>query len=239
MNHRRLYVLPWLPILVAPLLLLSPVLFTGKALFWGTPSLQFIPWRVYAWDILSSGHLPLWNPLLGMGSPLIANYQSALFYPPYWLLLGFYAAGGVKLMAWSITLLVIFHLSWGGIGIAKLMKEIKVGKLGQTVSALAFALSGYLVARAGFLSINAAAAWLPWVMLFSKQLASGKKESIWKTGLVLGMMFLAGHAQTAWYTVLLGGIWALFCSLVNPGANKYLKNSLIVIGKYIINSMVQ
>ena len=141
-------------------------------------------------------------------------------------------------MAWSITLLVIFHLSWGGIGIAKLMEEINVGKIGQTISGLAFALSGYLVARAGFLSINATAAWLPWVLLFSKQLVGGKKKSIWKTGLVLGLMFLAGHAQTAWYIVLLGGIWVLFWSLINPDENKYLRNSLLVVGKFIISGLI-
>ncbi len=228
----------YFPIILAPLILFSPTLLFGKALFWGTSSTQFVPWWDFAWETFLKGQIPLWNPWVGMGAPLIANYQSALFYPPYWLHLGFYAAGGIKLMAWSITLLVIFHLSWSGIGIAKLMKEIKVGKLGQIVSGLAFSLSGYLVARAGFLSINAAVAWLPWVMLFSKQLARGKNKSIWKTGLVLGMMFLAGHAQTAWYTVLLGGIWVLYWSLINPDRNKYLKNSLLAVGKYIISGLL-
>lgn len=228
----------YFPIILAPLILFSDTLLSGKALFWGTPAIQFIPWWDFAWDTLLAGQLPLWNPWVGMGAPLIANYQSALFYPPYWLHLVFYAAGGIKLMAWSITLLVVFHLSWGGIGIAKLMKEIKVGNLGQIVSGLAFALSGYLVAKAGFLSINATLAWLPWVMLFSKQLAGEKKEYVWKTGLVLGMMFLAGHAQTAWYTVLLGGIWVLFWSLINRSDNKYLKKSLFAVGKYIISGLI-
>jgi hypothetical protein len=52
------------------------------------------------------------------------------------------------------------------------------------------------------------------------------------------MMFLAGHAQIAWYTVLLGGIWILFWSLNNPGENNYLKNSLSVVGKYIIAGLI-
>ena len=36
------------------------------------PILQFIPWRYLAWQMLSNGHLPLWNPLSGMGAPLLA-----------------------------------------------------------------------------------------------------------------------------------------------------------------------
>jgi len=228
----------YFPIIFATLVLFSYIFLTGKALFWGTPSTQFIPWWDFAWDTLLEGQLPLWNPWVGMGAPLIANYQSALFYPPNWLHFGFYAAGGVKLMAWSITILVMFHLSWSGIGIAKLMQELKIGKLGQTISGLAFALSGYLVARGGFLSINATVAWLPWVMLFSKQLANGKKGSILKTGLVLGLMFLAGHAQTAWYTVLLGSFWVIFWGLINTGENKSYKSSFIAIGRYIISGLI-
>ncbi len=63
-------------------------IFTGKAMFWGTPMLQFSPWWAQAWRTLQSGQLPLWNPLVGMGAPLLANYQSALLYPPTWVYFG-------------------------------------------------------------------------------------------------------------------------------------------------------
>ena len=228
----------YFPIILAPLLLFLPTLLSGKALFWGTPSTQFIPWWDYAWDSILSGQFPLWNPWVGMGAPLVANYQSALFYPPYWVLLGMYGVGGVKLMAWSVTILVIFHLSWGGIGISKLLKELGIGKLGQIFSGLAFALSGYLVARAGFLSINATVAWMPWVLLFSKQLVDGKRKALLNTGIGLGLMFLAGHAQTAWYTILLGGLWIVFWSLYNPSVPRSIKYSLIAIGRYIWAGMI-
>ncbi|MGA9396701.1 MAG: hypothetical protein WBV22_00455, partial [Anaerolineaceae bacterium] len=82
--------LPWLPIWLVPLVLFSPLLLTGRPMFWGAVFLQFTPWRVIAFDQVLSGHLPLWNSLSGMGAPLAANYQSALFYPPTWLLLPFY-----------------------------------------------------------------------------------------------------------------------------------------------------
>ncbi|MCK4725494.1 MAG: hypothetical protein KAT29_06820, partial [Anaerolineales bacterium] len=72
MNSRRLTIVGYVILIAAPLILFAPVVLTGKALFWGTPSLQFVPWRDFAWNILKSGNLPLWNPLLGMGAPLIA-----------------------------------------------------------------------------------------------------------------------------------------------------------------------
>ncbi len=103
---------PYLPVVILPLVLFANVLFTGKALYWGTPELQFIPWRAFAWESLKQGILPLWNPLNGMGAPLLANYQLALFYPPGWLLYGFAALGGIPWMAWAHTLLVVLHLIW-------------------------------------------------------------------------------------------------------------------------------
>ncbi len=87
----------------------------GKALFWGTPLLQFGPWWSYAWESLLSGSLPLWNPLVGMGAPLFANYQSGLMYPPYWVYLGLYAMGGTQWMAWGMAIITACHLAWAGL----------------------------------------------------------------------------------------------------------------------------
>jgi hypothetical protein len=211
--------LPFLPIWIAPFLLLSPLLLTGRAMFWGTPSLQFVPWRALSWDLIRSGELPLWNSLVGMGAPLLANYQSALFYPPNWSLFLLDAMGGVGWAAWGQALLVSLHLAWAGTGMAFLARRLGLGILAQTICGLAFGLSGYLVARSGFLSINAALAWLPWVLLFVLEiiLANHLKQRrpiryVLILSLILSMQFLAGHAQTTWYTLLLAVVWAGFWS---------------------------
>lgn len=222
MTRIRRFALPYLPIILAPIVLLAPVLFRGEALFWGTPFLQFIPWRYWAWNTLLAGQNPLWNPWVGMGAPLAANYQSALFYPPNWLLIPF-AAAGEGWFAWSQTLLVIAHWILAGLGMVWLMRDLGLDDLAQTVSGLAFGLSGYLVARAGFFSINAAAAWLPWV-LWAGTRASGTfgeahgwiKRTL-PLALCVGMLLLAGHAQTAWYTMLLLVAWVGFWGGVRGG----------------------
>jgi hypothetical protein len=219
---KAVFRLPYFPIVLAPIILFAPILLTGKALYWGTPFLQFMPWRVQAWDILRSGSWPLWNPLVGMGAPLLANYQSALFYPATWFLFGLKELGGNSLMAWGQTLVVIFHIIWSGIGMALLCRSLRLNSLAQTVGGLAFSLSGYLVARAGFLSINAAVAWLPWILY------AGWKVVIKDDGgaiiqsrfsmvrnlilliFYLTLQLLAGHAQTTYYTFLLLAAWMAF-----------------------------
>lgn len=216
--------LPYLPIFLAPIILFSPLLFTGKVLFWGTPALQFVPWWTWAWETLLDGHLPLWNPYVGMGAPLMANYQSALFYPPYWVYFFFYGLAGIKAMAWAQGLLVTLHLIWAGLGMALLVRQMKYGRLAQTVAGLAFSLSGYLVARSWFASINASVAWLPWVVLMSHNAAEQPHNfRHWvKLSLVLAFQLLSGHAQTTWYTMLLAGIWVGFRAFILSTQGKVL-----------------
>lgn len=220
--------LPYLPIILAPVILFAPSLFTGKALFWGLPALQFIPWRAYAWESLLSGLLPLWNPLNGLGAPLIANYQLAFFYPPGWIVYLFMAIGGIQLMAWSHTLLVVLHLIWAGIGMAYFTRSLGLGVLAQTISGLAFGLCGYLVARSSFYSMVWAAAWLPWI-LYSVTRVVQQEESRFSFKLLIfvSLQLLAGHAQLTWYTLLLSGVWAGAYSWTAGGYKKCLRVTLI------------
>ncbi len=225
-------------LILAPLILFAPLIFTGKGLVWGTVSTQFVPWWDFAWETLLQGRIPLWNPWVGMGAPLVANYQSAIFYPPYWILLFVYGLAGIKWMSWSLTFVVVFHLIWSGLGTAKLLKEMGLGKLAQTVGGLAFSLSGYLVARAGFLSINAAAAWLPWVLLFGMRVIQKKKYAVILLSAILAFQLLAGHAQTTWYSILLGGIWILYWSINNSEPNNWARNIWRSISKYAIAGLL-
>jgi hypothetical protein len=211
---RRLFFSPTLLVWVCPFIMLSPVLFTGKAIYWGTPLLQFIPWWTQAWHTLQIGELPLWNPLLGMGAPLLANYQSALLYPPTWIYFGLAALGGVPAMALGMGWLVALNLAWAGWGMVRLTRTLGWPEGSQAVSGLAFGLSGYLVARSHFLSINAAVAWLPWIMLAVYQLVKEPRDkgTLIKLTLFVGMQLLAGHAQTTWYSLLLAFIWLVYWS---------------------------
>lgn len=224
----------------APVVLFAPVWLAGKALFWGTPSLQFVPWRWIAGQMLANMELPLWNPWSGMGAPLLANYQSALLYPPNWLLLILQMVGewlsvgsrqdganlSLGIATWAQTLLVVFHLVWASWGMARLAGRLGMKPLARNISALSFGLSGYLVARAGFLSINSAAAWMPWSILAAESMArpnQGRNQhKTWiSSSMIFAMLLLAGHAQTAWYILLLTMIWGV----VRTPVSEHRRNS--------------
>ena len=238
---RRASRLLYFPLLVFPFALFAATILGKRALFWGTPLNQFVPWWTLSWNLIKSGVLPLWNTLLGMGAPLAANYQSALFYPPTWIYFAVYSVGGIGTMAWFLSIMVVLHLSWSALGMALLIRALKLSVFAQVIGGLAFGLSGYLVARAGFLSINAAAAWLPWIILGTTQLVksvrpgiSGRKTAdqvepsrggkIISAFLLLVaaivMQLLAGHAQTAWYSMILAVLWFVFFAFFDPWLEK-------------------
>ena len=199
-------------LLLAPVILFSPVVLRGQVLFWGTPALQFVPWWWQAWEQIRMGVIPLWNPLNGMGAPLMANYQMALFYPPnIVVLLPLAALAGPAGVAWGYTLLAILHLAWGGLGMAFLLRQLGFGWLAQILGGLAYGLSGYVVGKLGFLSMTWVAAWLPWVLYFTERLLEKRQRLPLSAGLAgsVAMQLLAGHAQLSWYTLVLAGIWFL------------------------------
>jgi len=201
----------WMPVLlcIGPLVLFLPGLLRGGALYWGTPLLQFVPWREMAFALLRRGVVPLWNPYSGMGAPLLANYQSAVFYPPHWLHF-------LLPVAEVQTLIVITHLILAAFGMQRFMRRLGRSSFAQAVAALAFSLSGYMIARAGFLSITVTAAWLPWLMEGGERLCTASetgaayRRNVLLLGCLLGMQWLAGHAQTAWYSIVLLAAWVLW-----------------------------
>ena len=58
-------------------ILLTNLILSGVDIF-----LYFYPYKAYAAEALRQSRLPLWNPHLFMGAPLLANSQVGLFYPP-------------------------------------------------------------------------------------------------------------------------------------------------------------
>ncbi|MEO8610813.1 MAG: hypothetical protein ABI690_23150 [Chloroflexota bacterium] len=200
-----------LPLLILALTLavLFYRLFLGETFFWGLPSLQFYPWREYAFDLLRNGQLPLWNSFNGAGAPLLANYQSALLYPLNWF-------GLILPLAWSMSITAVLHLFIAGWGMWALTGKLGLPILGRGISTLSFALTGYLVARLGTYPIIMAAAWIPWMLWAALGiLTQPRRRDVGWLALFAGMQLLAGHAQTTWYSMLLVGAFAAWWSVTH------------------------
>lgn len=204
-------------IALGPLILIGRFLIHGQVLFWGTPSLQFVPWWIEGIHQIKNGLVPLWNSLNGMGAPLLANYQTAFFYPPNSTLYLFYSISGIGGLAWGFTFLIMLHLIWAGWGMLYFLKQLGASPLAQVIGGVAFSLNGYLVSRLGFFSMIWVASWLPWIIgtlekiIRSNEFKNEDKRFILTKVPVLAALFafqwLAGHAQLSWYTLVLSLLW--------------------------------
>lgn len=186
-----------LGVLGAALLVLVFPVFTGQTFYWGLPTLQFHPWRQFAVEELASGAIPWWNPFNGAGAPLLANYQSALLYPPGWLTL-------LLPVPSAMSLLAAGHLFLAGWGMWMFVGRLDVSPVGRAMAALAFGLTQYTLARLGTYPIVLAAAWTGWMLWATDAALTGRTlRAFAALALFSALLLLAGHAQTAWYILLL------------------------------------
>jgi len=188
---------PHFVLIAAPLVLFAPVI-AGRVWYWGVPLLQFYPWQHLAAEYYHAGQLPLWNPLLGSGAPLAANLQTGAFYPLNFLYL-------LLPTEYALGYTAILHVVLAGLFMYAYLRSLKLSPLAALIGALAFELNGFLIARAGFLSITAAVPWLAawWWRAEELHSAIHLPRSAWRNALwlalVIGLGILAGHAQTAVY----------------------------------------
>lgn len=228
LSEKTKYVIVFLIIVFLPFLFLIS---QGKVIFWGTASLQFIPWNQFLFDSVLNGVFPLWNPYNGMGVPFIANLQSAVFYPLNWILFPFYVLFGIKGLTLGITLLIPTHLFIGGIGIMKILGYFERSKFSQFLSAIIFVFSGYILTRLSFISMVWAFAWVPWAVFACMQLKpineNGSYKQIFKLSILIALQILAGHAQTTFYTILVSAIIVIFLKFGS------IKNQLFKIISFI------
>ncbi len=166
----------------------------------------FYPYRDFASEALRAGRLPLWNPYLFMGAPLLANSQVAVLYPLHWPLLWLSAP---KQVAWSI----VAHVWLAGAGTYLFSRSaVKLRPLPAFVSACVFALGGFLGAQVEHLNQLNASAWLPWLLLCVEGSLAGSRWrwlSVLCGGGVVALALLAGHTQAAYIVLFGAGVYAL------------------------------
>lgn len=161
------------------------------------------------WDVrneaLRSGQLPLWTSDIFMGAPLLANPQLGTFYPPNWLTIPFAAPDAVRLS-------ILAHLVWAAWGVFTLYcAAVDDNWQAAFLASVVFALSGYAGAHAEQINQLQGLSWLPWLLyLFHKALHSHRHWQ-WSIGLAIAfaLQFFSGHTQTVFMSGIALGLMAL------------------------------
>jgi hypothetical protein len=166
----------------------------------------FYPYRDFVSAALRAGQLPLWNPYLFMGAPLLANSQAAVLYPLHWPLIWLSTP---KQISWSIVLHVWLAAA-GTYLFARTATRLRPGA--ALVAAIVFGLGGFLGAQVEHVNQLNASAWLPWLLLcLEGAMGRGRHRVLSSLGgaAVVGLALLAGHTQAAYIVLVGAGIYAL------------------------------
>ncbi|MFH1187715.1 MAG: hypothetical protein V1688_02515, partial [bacterium] len=86
----------------------------SKNFLWEDFPVFYFPLKSYVFNSLKQGQIPLWNPNLNLGYPIIADTTAAIFYPLNWLAVPF-ASGNIQKDYLIIELWTIFHLFLAGV----------------------------------------------------------------------------------------------------------------------------
>ena len=198
-KNSRVWAGPFVPLplgsLAAPaLLLLSALVFSDSItgahqLFqrdihtlWRAQMASFV-------NVVQAGSLPLWNPYLAFGRPLLADPGYQVLYPWTWVYLFVSLPLGYALYSW-------LHIALCGLGVRKLAHLAGLSPLGAFGAGSAALLSGPLLSYVNLTFQLAGAAWLPWTVAAALQVwRKADRPSVLRLALVLSMQVLAGSGE--------------------------------------------
>lgn len=159
--------------------------------------LYYLPIRQYIGQRVATGELPLWNPLVGMGTSLAADPQSGLWYPATFLF-----AVLPPLTAYPLTL--IAHFALAGWGMYRLCRASGRDWQAAFLGAIAFEFCGFLIAHRVHLTMHHAVAWIPWMLFGWRRLAeTGKGKYFGTASAAFGLQMLVQHTQISIMSAIL------------------------------------
>ena len=174
----------------------SPVPTLGDVVYQG------IPWRQAVRESVRRGELPLWNPHVLSGEPLLAVQQPALFHPGTWV--GFLLP---LAQAWTfeMSLRLFLALLCGYL----FFREIGLRDPAVLLGAAGWAFSNYVMFFLGY-PLTPAVAPFPLLLLGLRRLARGEARAVGIVAASLLLTITSGHPETLLHGVAAAGLYFLW-----------------------------
>ena len=165
------------------------IIFSGKIPFFRDLAAYFYPIKFSVAGSFKAGHLPLWEPHMATGFPILAEFQSAVFYPPsvIFYLVPFFAA---------IQFSYVFHYAVAASGSYVLLRSWTQPIYLCVIGSILFSFGGTMVSLTNLLNHFQSAVWLPWLVYCWERAVENKR---WSTLVVFSMVavcqLLAGSPE--------------------------------------------
>lgn len=196
---------PLLLFLLLPILSFPELIFQQRTLYRGDLTWIHYPLRILAAEQWRAGDIPLWNPYVLSGMPLLADAQIGVLQPLNALFL-------LPLPPYRIlTLFVLLHFPLAAVATYGAARLLGIGRAGATLAGLSFGFGGFLMAQITNLNVMTGGVWLPLVFgAYLWALRRRRAAAALLGGLALALHILAAHPQIPFYTGLFLAGYALY-----------------------------
>jgi hypothetical protein len=180
----------------------------GHSVLPGDDLTQNFPLRVLAGRQIRSGQLPLYDPYIWSGAPLLAGWNAGAAYP-----LTFLFAVAPPAAAWAVNLIITWAVA--GLGMFCFLRALRLGSLPSLLGALSFAFAGAMSAQVSHFGLVAGMSWVPVALLSVLRLSETRSlpSRLRWTGVLAaatGLVILAGEPRAvddACVTVFIYAVW--------------------------------
>ena len=209
--------------------------------------LQNFPLRVLSGSDIRQGHLPLWNPTIWAGSPLLGGLNAGSFYPGTLLFAALPAIG-----AWVLNLIGVYWAA--GIGMYVLLRQFSLRPTACLLAAVTYQWGGAMTGQLVHLGIVQGMAWMPLLLLAELRLSwavlgtgpSGEYRTLplqqsspwpWVTmfAAVIGAILLTGEPRGMAEAELVGSfflVWLVLRSYPEGSVDRFRRVKLLGYGVF-------
>jgi Bacterial membrane protein YfhO len=184
----------------------------------GAASWQYEPYVKILHDDIVKGWLPLWDPYVANGAPLLANMASAVLSPMRLLVASIEKPG-----FWDFYLLARLFLATFFTYL--LARTIGIGFAGSFVAGIAFGLSGHFILYVNMADLDVQI-WLPVLMLATEYLI---RRPAYRTfvvvALLIALIIFGGMPESAFFMFLLAGLYFLVRPWTSASSGQQLSRS--------------
>lgn len=179
--------------LLLPVALNLPFAIAGRPLMGGDNLVQNYPLRVLSGELIVHGRLPLWNPDIWSGAPLLAGWNAGAMFPGTWLF-----AALPHVAAWELNVIAVSVIA--AIGIHVFLRRQGCSSMASMLAALSFTYAGFMSAQSVHFGLVMGMAFVPWLLVAIDAMARTQSfdELLLPTALFAlsgGLVVLAGDPR--------------------------------------------
>jgi hypothetical protein len=192
-------------LIAVPVVLFGVAAAIGHPIAPGDDQIQNFPLRVLAGRQLAAGHLPVFDPYIWSGAPLLAGWNAGALYP-FTFLFTFLSPDA----AWAINEMIVYAVA--AVGLYAFLRALPLAPIPSVLGAATFAFAGAMDVHLAHFGLVAGMSWIPFILLAMVKLSRHTTPTarvLWIVVLAAagGLSVLAGEPRAIDTTVIVSALY--------------------------------